>query len=110
MRNNKILLVDKTSESFQEMGWVLDSTPEARKSKPDENPLHLLKMMSNDIRGSLVSILATLKLLNRGYYGKMDEGVANKLKEIFPQLVHLIAATETLVAALKETHSFYEEI
>jgi signal transduction histidine kinase len=54
----------------------------------------LLKIMSHDIRGSLVSISATLKLLNRGYYGKMDEGVAKSVKEVLSKTVDLIQLTE----------------
>jgi K+-sensing histidine kinase KdpD len=54
----------------------------------------MLKMMSHDIRGSLVSISATLKLLNRGYYGKMDEGVADRLKELSSKTHSLIGMSE----------------
>jgi len=63
------------------MGRRLDSTSEALKSERDENIVNLLEIMSHNIRGPLVSMVATLKLLNRGYYGKLDEEVANKIKE-----------------------------
>lgn len=56
--------------------------------------LNMLKIMSHDLRGSLVSISATLKLLNRGYYGKMDEGVQNKLNELFEKTIGLIGISE----------------
>jgi light-regulated signal transduction histidine kinase (bacteriophytochrome) len=64
------------------MGPPQDPAPEVLKPEPDENILNLLKIMSHDIRISLLSMLATLKLLNRGYYGKMDEEVANKIKDL----------------------------
>lgn len=56
--------------------------------------LNMLKIMSHDIRGSLISLLATLKLLNRGYYGKMDEGVADRLKELSSRTHSLIGMAE----------------
>jgi hypothetical protein len=37
---------------------------------------------------------ATLKLLMRGYYGTMDEGVANILKDLLSKAVGLIGITE----------------
>ncbi len=65
------------------------SRERSRQEMPD-----LLKIMSHDIRGSLVSISATLKLLSRGRYGKMDEGAANTIKELFSKTVDLIQLTE----------------
>ena len=53
-----------------------------------------LKIMLHDIRGSLVSMSATLKLLTRGYYGKMDEGVTNHLKELLSKTISLNGMTE----------------
>ncbi len=54
--------------------------------------------MSHDLRGALVSISATLKLLNRGYYGKMDEGVENQLKELFEKVTSLIGVSEEFLS------------
>ena len=68
--------------------------PKPPEGLPDERILNLWKIMSHDIRGSLVSMSATLKLLSRGYYGKMDEGVANSLKELFSKISGLIGMTE----------------
>jgi K+-sensing histidine kinase KdpD len=82
MRDCKILLMDRGPQSLQEMGRFPDSTSEGLKSESGENILNLLKIMSHDIRGPLVSMVATLKLLNRGYYGKMDEDVADRIKEL----------------------------
>jgi signal transduction histidine kinase len=60
----------------------------------NEKILNMLKIMSHDIRGSLLSLSATLKLLNRGYYGRMDEGVADRLKELSSKTHSLIGMTE----------------
>ncbi len=59
-----------------------------------EKILNMLKIMSHDIRGSLLALVATLKLLNRGCYGKMDEGVADRLKELSSKTHSLIGMTE----------------
>lgn len=60
----------------------------------NENILQMVKMMSHDVRGSLLSISATLKLLSRGYFGKMDDGAMNKVKELFSKTSGLIGMTE----------------
>jgi K+-sensing histidine kinase KdpD len=75
-------------------GRVLDSTSEALKSGADETTLNLLKIISHDIRGPLVSMVATLKLLNRGYYGKMDEKVADKIREVLSNATRLAGMAE----------------
>ncbi len=49
----------------------------------------LLKIMSHDLRGSLVSISTTLKLLNRGYYGTLDGEMENKCRELMEKVTHL---------------------
>ena len=67
---------------------------EMREENLDENILNMLKVMSHDIRGSLVSLSATLKLLSRGYYGRMEEGVANCLKEVLSKTIGLIGLAE----------------
>ena len=41
--------------------------------------------------------LATLKLLNRGYYGKMDEAVVQRIKELFSRTSGLIGITLQLL-------------
>src|SRR5574340_223793 len=48
----------------------------------NDNILKMLKIMSHDIRGALVSMAATLKLLQRGSYGRMDDSAANTVKEL----------------------------
>ena len=94
MRDYKILLADGDSQSLREMDRCLDSTSEALKPGADETTLNLLKIMSHDVRGPLVSMLATLKLLNRGYYGKMDEKAADKIREVLSNATRLVGMAE----------------
>ena len=94
MRDYKILLADGDSQSLREMDRCLDSTSEALKPGADETTLNLLKIMSHDIRGPLVSMVATLKLLNRGYYGKMDEKAADKIREVLSNATRLAGMAE----------------
>jgi signal transduction histidine kinase len=60
----------------------------------NEQVLNMVKIMSHDIRGALISMLATLKLLNRGYYGKMEEAAANRIKDLLSNATSLTAITE----------------
>lgn len=71
-----------------------NTQPESPEVGLNQKILNMLKITSHDIRGSLISLSATLKLLNRGYYGKMDEGVADRLKELSSKTHSLIGMTE----------------
>ncbi len=68
--------------------------PESFDLTLNEKMLHMVKALSHDVRGSLLSISATLKLLSRGYYGKMDEAVVHRIKELFSKTSGLIGVTE----------------
>ncbi|OGP93160.1 MAG: hypothetical protein A2156_08380 [Deltaproteobacteria bacterium RBG_16_48_10] len=68
--------------------------PDSHTCPLSEEALNLWKIMSHDLRGSLISIMATLKLLNRGYYGRMDEGVENQVKELLGRVTQLIGISE----------------
>jgi signal transduction histidine kinase len=68
-------------------------------SAPDLQPFqeeisNVFKSSLHDLRGSLVSISATLKLLDRGYYGKIDQRVQNKCRELMERIAHLITNCE----------------
>ncbi len=67
---------------------------ESQRVDPDERVSEVMRAISHDIRGSLVSMSATLKLLSRGYYGNMEEGVMNCLNELLSKTIGLIAITE----------------
>jgi signal transduction histidine kinase len=71
-----------------------DPQPESYDLRLNEKILNIVKAMSHDVRGSLLSISATLKLLSRGYYGNMDEAVVKKIKELFFNTTGLIGVTE----------------
>ena len=71
-----------------------DRQPESFDLSLNEKILNMVKALSHDVRGSLLSISATLKLLSRGYYGKMDEAVVHRIKELFSKTSGLIGITE----------------
>jgi signal transduction histidine kinase len=60
----------------------------------NEKMLNMVKALSHDVRGSLLSISATLKLLSRGHYGNMDETVVRRIRELFSRTSGLIGVTE----------------
>ena len=60
----------------------------------NEKILNIVKALSHDVRGSLLSMSATLKLLSRGHYGKMDEAVVHRIKDLFSKTSGLIGITE----------------
>jgi len=68
--------------------------PESFDLSLNEKMLNMVKALSHDVRGSLLSISATLKLLSRGYYGKMDEAVVQRIKDLFSKTSGLIGITE----------------
>ena len=68
--------------------------PKSHPCSWNEETSNMVKMLSHDLRGSLVSMSATLKLLSRGHYGKMDEAVENKLRELLEGMTHLIGMSE----------------
>jgi signal transduction histidine kinase len=71
-----------------------DRQPESFDLSLNEKILNIVKALSHDVRGSLLSISATLKLLSRGYYGKMDEAVVRSIRELFSKTSGLIGITE----------------
>ena len=60
----------------------------------NEKILNMVKALSHDVRGSLLSISATLKLLSRGHYGKMDDAVVRRIRDLFSKTSGLIGITE----------------
>lgn len=66
----------------------------APKTELNELVLNRLMMMFHDIRGSMVSAAAALKLVARGTYGEIDESVADKLHEVHSRVRKLINLTE----------------
>ena len=60
----------------------------------DEPVLNIFQLMLHDLRDPMISILATLKLLNRGYFGKVNEEVANILSGVLSKTIALVGITE----------------
>jgi PAS domain S-box-containing protein len=60
----------------------------------NQDILNLLMIMSHDMRGPLVSIAATLKLLMRGSFGRMDESVWNTVADLMARVRKLIGIVE----------------
>jgi PAS domain S-box-containing protein len=70
---------DITDRKHSEM-LLIQSSEEIKRL--NENILNMLKIMSHDMRGPLVAMAATLKLLQRGSYGSMDDSVANTVQDL----------------------------
>jgi signal transduction histidine kinase len=81
--------------------------PESNSHQCNEETLNIWKIMSHDLRGSLISIMATLKLLHCGYYGRMDEGARNQVKEVLARVSQLVSMSEECLgrALSAEGHS-----
>ena len=107
MMHHVTSLTDGDSQSLHESGPFQDCAPKEQKNDPEETLLNLSKIPSHDIRSSLLSMLATLKLLNRGYYGKMDEEVAYQIKDLLSSATRLTGMTE---ACLGRTLAGDEEV
>jgi signal transduction histidine kinase len=60
----------------------------------NEDILNMLKIMSHDIRGPLIAIASTLKLLQRGSYGRMDDSVANTVKDLSHRVKQILGIAE----------------
>lgn len=67
---------------------------ESRIRSLNSDILNMLMIMSHDIRGPLVSIAATLKLLIRGSFGSMDTSVFNTVEELFARVRNIICIAE----------------
>jgi len=68
------------------------SQPSLRRAPEQE--LDLLKILSHDLRGSLVSMSAVLHILNRGYKEKADNFVETKLAELIDKMGSLSSMLE----------------
>ncbi len=68
----------------------------------NQDIVHMLMIMSHDIRGPLVALAATVKLLLRGSYGNMDESVRNTLGDMEARVIRLLGVAEDF---LGKTHA-----
>lgn len=60
----------------------------------NQDMVHMLMLMSHDIRGPLVALAATVKLLLRGSYGNMDDSVRNTLGDLQTRVIRLLGVAE----------------
>jgi len=64
----------------------------------NDNILKMLKIMSHDIRSPLIATAATLKLLQRGTYGKLDESVFQTIKDLSVRINQILGLAEDCLA------------
>ncbi len=64
----------------------------------NDNILKMLRIMSHDIRSPLIATSATLKLLLRGTYGKLDESVLQTVKDLSIRIKQIIGLAEDCLA------------
>jgi signal transduction histidine kinase len=81
---------------------------ESRSGTINERVLNDLRMMFHDVRSCLVSMEATLRLVSRGKYGKMDDGVAERLGDISHKVAKLIGISEDFLGKTFLAESDFE--
>lgn len=64
----------------------------------DENIVRMLKLMTHEIRGPLVSVMAGLKVVRHGCYGAMESGVSDKLEDLHAHLNRLLGTADDFLA------------
>lgn len=67
---------------------------EERTCALNEEILNMLMVVTHDIRSPLISMGATLKLLQKGVYGKTDQSVKNTLNDLYSRVNKLIGTAE----------------
>ncbi|OGP69240.1 MAG: hypothetical protein A2Z73_05760 [Deltaproteobacteria bacterium RBG_13_60_28] len=72
--------------------------PQVQLAAINERVLNKLAIMFHDIRGSMVSTAAALKLLIRGAHGDLDAEVARKIQEVYSRVGKLVGVTEEYMA------------
>jgi signal transduction histidine kinase len=80
--------------ALENQGRSIPPTMETKPRPQNDYGLTLLDMLLHDLRGGLVSLAAVLKLLTRGYYGRIDHTMENPLNELLLKTVGLIGMTE----------------
>lgn len=66
----------------------------------NERVLNKLALMFHDIRSSMVSTSAALKLLIRGAHGNMNEGAAQKIQEVHSRVKKIVGLSEEYMTQL----------
>jgi PAS domain S-box-containing protein len=60
----------------------------------NEHILNMVRILSHDVRGPLTSIASILKLMFRGSYGKLDQNLANTVKDLLARCLRLLGTAE----------------
>lgn len=60
----------------------------------NDNILNMLKIMAHDIRSPLLTMSATLKLLQRGNYGALDESANNTVKDLVTRVDRILGIAD----------------
>ena len=97
----------KDAESGESMVWAVISDITARKRAEEalleseqgvrrlnEHILNMVMVLSHDIRGPIVTIASILKLMVRGAYGKLDQKLADMIRDLTTVCVGLLGTTE----------------
>jgi signal transduction histidine kinase len=63
----------------------------------NEHILNMVKVLSHDIRGPLISIVSILKLLFRGSYGKLDQNLTSTVKDLLSRCLRLLGTAEDYI-------------
>jgi hypothetical protein len=66
----------------------------------DGDSLNALGIFSHDFRESVLSLSATLRLLIRGHYGKVEEEIVRKLQEMLSKTACLAGMTEECLSRI----------
>lgn len=74
------------------------TTRSHRSQEINREILNMLTLMSHDIRGPLNSVAAGLKLLKKGVYGAMTEGVSQEVDVLFAMVCGLLGNAEDFLA------------
>jgi DNA-binding response OmpR family regulator len=86
--NDYLLLPISPSELMRRMNLCLKKVAEVKRAKANEQLSSRIMLMFHDIRGSLVSTAASLKLLRRGKYGSISSQAADQLQELSDKINH----------------------
>lgn len=86
--------VNSCLENLEVVDLTAVSSPAPSLADINERALNRMMVMFHDIRGSMVSTAAALRLLSRGTYGEVDQAAQGKVKEIAQRVDKLINLTE----------------
>ncbi len=76
----------------------------ARGAKVNQELVSRIMLMFHDIRGSMVSIAASLKLLKRGKYGAIASQATNELQELYDQIKNSIDLIDVFAQEMLRGH------